>query len=136
MGIDHGVRRIGIALSDATRTLASPLTTLQRRRGKRAPVRAIAALAEEHGVTGFVVGIPSPDDGTDPEWTAEVLRFAQRLERATGLPVALQDEGYSTVEAQSKLREKDGRRAREKERIDAAAATIILQDWLDESSQR
>lgn len=131
MGIDHGVRRIGIAVSDATRTLASPLTTLSRRRGKRPPLAAIVALAEQHEVTGFVVGLPRPGDGTDPAWTAEVREFAAGLQRRSGLPVAFQDEGYSTIEAETRLQEKGGRRSRDKGRIDAAAAAVILQDWLD-----
>ena len=133
MGLDYGSRRIGIAISDPTRTLARPLTALKRRPGKRAPLSVILALAHQHGVGTLVVGLPRPEDGAHHEWTAEVRRFAEALKARAQVPVVLQDEGFSTVEAESRLKAigPPSGKHREKGRIDAAAATIILQDWLD-----
>lgn len=138
MGIDFGARRIGIALSDPTRVLATPLTTLSRRRGKRPPVAAILSLIEEHGVDVIVVGIPQEVDGADPEWTREIREFAAKLATRADLPVHIQDESFSTVEAESKLNSTGPllKRDHVEGRLDAAAASIILQDWLDENAKR
>ncbi len=135
LAIDPGRRRFGVALSDPTRTLASPLTTLVRRTGKRPPIAAIERLVREHGVALVIVGLPDPAEGADLEWVEEIRRFAEKLEQRTGAPVRLFDEAFSSVEAKSRLYE-GGRVARgEKGRVDAAAATIILQDWLDEHAK-
>ena len=85
LAIDPGQRRFGVALSDPTRTLASPLTTLVRRRGKRPPWKALEPLIREHEVQLIVVGLPSEDEGADPDWLEEVRRFAADLEQRTGL---------------------------------------------------
>ena len=132
MAIDPGERRFGIALSDPTRTLARPLTTLVRRRGKRPPVGAIASLVQEHGVKVVIVGLPDEGEGADLHWIEEVRRFAETLRSRTGLPVHLYDEAYSTVEALSRLKEGQRPVREDKGFVDAAAATVILQDWLDE----
>ncbi|MGI9627355.1 MAG: Holliday junction resolvase RuvX [Longimicrobiales bacterium] len=138
MGIDYGVRRIGIAMSDPTRSLATPLTTMLRRRGKRPPIAAIARLVEEHDVHHIVVGIPQEADGASPDWTEEIRAFADKLAERTGRPVETQDESFSTLEAQSKLDSigTSAKRKEQKGRLDAAAASIILQDWLDQHAQR
>ncbi|NNF25672.1 MAG: Holliday junction resolvase RuvX [Gemmatimonadetes bacterium] len=135
LAIDPGVRRFGVALSDPTRTLATPLTTLVRRKGKRAPVAAIEALVREHCVVAVIVGLPDGREGADLAWIDEIRRFAETLRTRTGLPVHLHDESYSTVEALSKLNEAQQTTRGEKGRIDAAAATVILQDWLDEHAK-
>jgi len=136
VALDAGERRIGVAVSDATATLARPLTVLQVARLDGAAVdaaaRAIAALAaEEDGVGGVVVGRPARLDGTPNEMTARVEAFAEALGRRVGVPVALQDERLSSREAEERLalRERDWRVR--KARLDAAAAAVILQDYLD-----
>jgi putative Holliday junction resolvase len=136
VGFDAGERRIGVAVSDASGTLARPLTVLRVTRldagAVEAAASAIAALAaEEDGVVGVVVGRPSRLDGTPNEMTARVEAFAEALGRRAGLPVALHDERLSSREAESRLalRERDWRARRE--RLDAAAAAVILQDYLD-----
>jgi putative Holliday junction resolvase len=141
VGLDAGERRIGVAVSDATATLARPLTVLHvarlDERAVDAAAEAIAQLAaEEDGVAGLVVGRPARLDGTPTEMTARVETFAEALGRATGLVVALQDERLSSREAESRLalRERDWR-AR-KARLDAAAAAVILQDYLDSRGRR
>ena len=136
VGLDAGERRIGVAVSDVTRTLARPLGVL-RSAGLDADAVHVAAgeiarlAQEEDGVASIVVGVPRRLDGTPTDMTRRVERFARALEARTALPVALQDERLSSREAESRLalREKDWR-AR-KERLDAATAAVILQDYLD-----
>jgi putative Holliday junction resolvase len=136
VGLDVGERRIGVAVSDASCTLARPLAVLPATGldGNAVQVAAaeIARLAhEEDGVASIVVGLPRRLDGAPNDMTPRVEQFARRLEARTALPVTLQDERLSSREAESRLalREKDWR-ARKK-RLDAAAAAVILQDYLD-----
>jgi len=136
-GLDVGERRIGVAISDVTRTLARPISVL-RTSGLDgdAVERAVAELerlaAEEDGLASLVVGLPRRLDGSPSEMTPRVEAFAAALGARTALPVVLQDERLTSREAESRLalREKDWR-ARKKQ-LDAAAAAIILQDYLDE----
>jgi putative holliday junction resolvase len=136
VGLDVGARRIGVAISDATRMLARPVGVLQVHGVDAAAVSAAAAevarlAAEEDGVASIVVGFPRRLDGSPNAMTPLVERFAGELRTATGLPVALQDERLSSHEAESRLamREKDWRVR--KKQLDAAAAAVILQDYLD-----
>jgi putative Holliday junction resolvase len=136
VGLDVGERRIGVAISDVSRTLARPLGVLRVTALDDAAVRAaaddIARLAqEEDGVGSIVVGLPRRLDGTNTAMTPRVEAFAARLGERTRLPVVLQDERLSSREAESRLaiREKDWRVR--KRRLDAAAAAVILQDYLD-----
>ncbi len=133
LGIDYGERRVGLALSDETATIASPLPTLKRRRGKRPPVAPVARLVEEHRVSEIVVGLPLTLEGEENEWTREIREFGRKLGQRTGCPVAFQDERMTSVRAERAVRSlglsKDQRE--EKERVDAAAAVLILQAHLD-----
>lgn len=136
VGLDVGERRIGVAVSDVSGTLARPLAVLcpagLETDAVQLAAEEIARLAgEEDGVASVVVGLPRHLDGTPSVMTSRVERFASELATRTALPVALQDERLSSREAESRLalREKDWR-ARKK-RLDAAAAAIILQDYLD-----
>lgn len=136
VGLDLGNRRIGFAVSDATRTLARPVGVLVRPPSDAEAVRLAAdeirrLAAEEDGVRAIVVGLPTRLDGTANEMTARVKTFADALGAATGLPVLLQDERLTSREAESRLalREKDWRERKKK--LDAAAAALILQDYLD-----
>ena len=131
-----GERRIGVAISDATRTLARPLAVLQIARLDAAAVGRAAEeigrlAAEEDGVAAIVVGLPRRLDGSPSNLTAGVQSFATQLGARTGLPVALQDERLTSVEAESRLAERDKDWRSRKKRLDAAAAAIILQDHLD-----
>ena len=135
LGIDYGERRIGLAISDATRTLARPLTTLRLDRSEQAVARVAAEIdrlsSEEDGLAAVVVGLPSRLDGTPSDQTARVAAFVDALKARTSLPVAQIDERLTSHEANLRLsvRERDWKRR--KERLDAAAAAIILQDYLD-----
>ncbi len=136
MGLDVGERRIGVAVSDLTGTLARPLTVLKAAAldadAVEIATQEIARLAaEEDGLAGIVVGLPRRLDGTPTDMTPRVEQFARLLEARTSLPVTLQDERLSSREAESRLaiRDKDWRSR--KKRLDAAAAAVILQDYLD-----
>jgi putative Holliday junction resolvase len=136
VGLDVGERRIGVAISDATRTLARPVTVLQIGRLDAAAVaRAadeIGRLADEDDAIGaIVIGLPRRLDGSPTTLTRSVQTFATQLGARTGLPVAFQDERLTSVEAESRLAERDKDWRSRKKRLDAAAAAIILQDHLD-----
>lgn len=131
-----GERRIGVAISDATRTLARPVAVLQiARLDASAVTRAADEIgrfaAEDDGVTAIVVGLPRRLDGRPTTLTEGVRTFATQLGVRTGLPVAFQDERLTSVEAESRLAEHDKDWRSRKKRLDSAAAAIILQDHLD-----
>lgn len=136
VGLDVGERRIGVAISDATLTLARPVGVLQPASIEADAARLAAAeiarlAAEEDGVASVVVGLPRRLDGSLTELTRRVEAFAAQLGEMTRLPIILQDERLTSREAESRLAltEKDWRTR--KRRLDAAAAAIILQDYLD-----
>lgn len=135
LGVDYGERRIGLAISDPTGTIASPLPTLVRRRGKRPPVEALARIAEENDARALVVGLPLTPEGEESEWTRETRAFAERLAERTALPLEFIDERFTSVQAERAVRglglkKKD---REDKGRVDAAAAVVILQAYLDRS---
>ncbi|MEJ2540703.1 MAG: Holliday junction resolvase RuvX [Gemmatimonadota bacterium] len=133
LGVDYGLKRVGLALSDPTGTLASPLTTLRRRAGRRPPLKAMSEVVESHGVERIVFGLPLPLTGGENEWCAEVRRVGASLAERTGLPVTFVDERFTSVQAERAVRSSGLRRAdrENKARVDAGAATLILQSWLD-----
>ncbi len=128
LGIDHGDVRIGIAMSDETAFLASPLTTVQNGKGA---VDEILALIQEYGVEKIVIGLPLNMDGSCGLATKKVRKFSEKLAKKTEVPILEMDERLTTVTAHHNLREAglDGRQR--KSVVDMAAAQIILQDWLD-----
>jgi putative Holliday junction resolvase len=136
VGLDVGEKRIGVAVSDLTGTLARPVgvvetSGLDRDAVDRASAEIARLAAEEDGVATIVVGLPRHLDGRPSTMTPRVEAFASRLGDRTTLPVHLQDERLSSREAESLLavREKDWRVRKKK--LDAAAAAVILQDFLD-----
>ena len=136
LGIDMGRRRVGVAISDATRTLARPLTTFTVTSPADAVQRvvdeALRLASEEDGLTAIVVGVPSRLDGSATGETAAVAEFMQALAARVSLPVIGGDERLTSREAESRLAvgERDWRERKKK--LDAAAAAIILQDYLDQ----
>ncbi|HEY8484916.1 MAG TPA: Holliday junction resolvase RuvX [Longimicrobiales bacterium] len=133
LGIDYGERRIGLAISDPTATIAQPLPTLLRRRGKRPPVAAIARLAEEHQVDEIVLGLPLTPEGEESDWTQEVRAFGEKLAERTGRPIHFVDERLTSARAERTIRDLGLRRRQrqQKDRVDATAAMLILQTYLD-----
>jgi len=130
LGIDLGSKRIGVALSDPTGTLASPVATVLHRSG-RVDVTRVAALCTEHHVSAVVVGWPRNMDGTSGAAARQAEQFAERLRALTGLPVHLWDERLSTVAAERTLVELGARRRRRREVRDRVAAAVLLQAYLD-----
>lgn len=130
IGIDVGSKTLGLALSDATRSVASALVTLRRSR-LADDLRQLLDLAERHGVGGFVVGLPLNLDGSEGARAQATRAFVRNLAKATPLPVLYWDERLSTVAAERILLEADLSRRRRAEVIDKVAATLILQGALD-----
>lgn len=136
-GLDVGERRIGVAISDPSGVLARPLESVRVNGLGPASVDSLTSLLstlaqDDDGLALVVVGLPRHLDGSANELTAAVEGFAHLLERQLHIPVVFQDERLTSIEAESRLarREKDWRARKRK--LDAAAAAIILQDYLDE----
>ena len=130
IGLDLGTKTIGLALSDVTRTIATPLETI--RRVKFTPdVARLLAIAAEHTICGFVLGLPANLDGSEGPRAQATRGFARNLNRLSPLPILLWDERLSTVAAERTLLEADASRKRRAEVIDKMAAGIILQGALD-----
>ena len=133
LGIDFGERRIGLALSDPTGTLATPLETVVRRPGKRPPLARLEDVARSHGVTQLVVGLPLDLQGGETEWCGAVRQMGDELARRLDVPVTYVDERMTSVLAERTIRSMDlpKNRREEKGLVDAAAAALILQGWLN-----
>jgi putative holliday junction resolvase len=134
LAIDYGERRVGLAISDPTGTIATPAGTIRRRAGKRPPVAEIVRRAEALEARGFVIGLPLDGDGNETPRCAETRLVAAELGKRTGLPVELIDERYSTAAALRAIREMGGSSKGRKEDVDALAATVILQHALRRAS--
>jgi putative holliday junction resolvase len=133
LGIDFGLKRIGLALSDVTGTLASPLTTLVYRAGKRPPLPQVVRIAQEKEVEAVVIGLPLDLQGEETEMCARVREFGDALISRLDVPVDFVDERLTSVQANRAIRA-SGLRKAERERkdlVDAVAAAFILQSWLD-----
>jgi putative Holliday junction resolvase len=138
LAIDVGQRRVGLAISDPTATLARPLAILTVNPDDAVDkvVHEIAQLAaEEDGVSEIVVGRPLRLDGSPDEQTAHVARFVAALQSRTPIPIRVADERLTSREAESRLavNERDWRKR--KKTLDAAAAAIFLQEYLDHKTQ-
>ncbi|MBP7401310.1 MAG: Holliday junction resolvase RuvX [Clostridia bacterium] len=137
MGIDYGDRRIGIALSDETGTLATGLETVRwNGRDMDWAIDRICALAGERGVREIVVGMPRRTDGRAGESQIKAEAFADIIGTRTGLPVILRDERYTTVIASRMMREAGRSQKSRNGIIDQIAATVILQEVLDERRRK
>jgi putative Holliday junction resolvase len=133
LGIDAGERRVGVAMSDELRMLASPVTVLDRRGGLAPVLDALADLARREGATQLVVGLPLNADGSEGPQARRAHDFARVAARVVGLPVEMWDERLSTREAEEVIRAqgRNLRRVRQQGKLDAVAAAAILQDYLD-----
>lgn len=130
LGLDHGERRIGVAVSDELGLTAQPLLTIQHT-NRRNDLRSIGRLLCRHNCAEIVVGWPIHLSGDRSARAVTVEKFAEALRKEFGLPVHLWDERLSTAEAHRHL-DAVGRSARDRKGvIDQIAATLILQSWLD-----
>ena len=136
LGIDVGRRRVGLAISDPSGTLARPLLTLTVTSAGDAVQRVVDEVTrlsgEEDGLAAIVVGVPARLDGSPSDETAVVAEFMKALEARVTVPIAGGDERLTSREAESRLaiEERDWRQRKKK--LDAVAAAIILQDYLDQ----
>jgi putative Holliday junction resolvase len=136
LAIDPGARRLGLALSDASGTLATPWQVIESGGSIDGDVDRLAAIitalrTEDDGLAAIVVGLPLRLDGTPNEQTARARALAVRLETVTGLQIVLQDERLTSREAEQRLALRMMNWRTRKARLDAAAAAVILQDYLD-----
>lgn len=137
VGVDYGIARIGISLSDETKTIASPLTTLKaEKKSEETAVKFLRTL-EEHSllhhytIEAIVVGLPLMMSGKVGFLADEVKFFIGLLKQKTNIPIYPWDERLTTVQAERSLRESSLTRKRRAKIIDSVAAVIILQNYLD-----
>ena len=135
MGLDVGDKRIGIALSDESATIASPTETLQRR-GNRKDIAHLLNLARREMVTRILVGMPYSLDGSSGPQALKVSRFVTTLAAETEIPVTTWDERFTTVDAEIALREAKVSPSARRAKIDRSAAAIILQSYLDDLREK
>jgi putative Holliday junction resolvase len=133
LGVDFGEKRVGLAVSDPTGKIATPLETVQRRAGKRPPLAELERIGKSLGVEHVVVGLPLDLRGEETEWCREVRDVGRKLAERLGVRVSFVDERLSSVRAERAVRDSGLRKheREKKERVDAAAAQLILQAWLD-----
>jgi putative Holliday junction resolvase len=132
LAVDLGTRRVGLAITDPLRMIASPLTNLTFK-GEAPLVRELLRLAAEKDVQRVIIGLPIREDGTEAQGCRQARSLARRLQ-AGGLPAVLWDERYSSREAEAVLREMGLGRRRALGRVDPVAAAIILEDYLRSAS--
>lgn len=130
LGIDYGDARIGLALSDETETLASPIGTYLSQ-SMRKDIDYIAAVAKEYGAERIVLGLPINMDGSFGPRAEKTKSFGTVLERVGGVKVVYKDERLTTVSAEKTLIACNMRREKRKQVIDTLSAQIILQSYLD-----
>jgi len=130
LGLDVGTKTVGLAVSDVTRTVASALHTLKRKKFSL-DAAEILSLAKEREAVGFVIGLPVNFNGSEGPRAQSCRAFARNLAGLTSLPIALWDERLSTAAAERTLIEADASRKRRAEVIDAVAAAYILQGALE-----
>ena len=140
LGIDYGERRIGLALSDATGLLASPWKQVPNDRNPGAAAKRLAAdvrtlQAEDDGLGAIVIGLPRRLSGDDNEQTARVRQFAALLANEVVIPITLQDERLTSHDAEEILAQRERDWRKRKQQLDAMAAALILQDFLDHQSR-
>jgi len=130
LAVDWGERRIGLAVSDPTRMIASPAGFIARRAGKRPPIAKVIERAKELEATAFVLGLPLDENGDELPRAGEVRDVAAKLAQRTGMPVELVDERYTTSAARRAVRQLGGRPGDRPGDVDALAATVLLQHVL------
>jgi putative Holliday junction resolvase len=131
LALDWGDVRIGLAVSDETQLLASPLATVTRRPGKRYPMPALLGHVGDAGAVGLLVGLPLTLEGKEEESAREARAMGELVAGRTGLPVEYWDERMTTARALRSIREQGGSTRGRREDVDALAASVLLQGFLD-----
>ena len=135
LALDWGEIRFGVARSDETQTLSTPLETLTRRAGKRFPMPRFLEIVAEAGAVGIIVGWPIGLDGAEGKNALAARELAAQVTARTGLPVELVDERFTTVTALDAIKEVGGSTRGRKGDVDALAASVLLQGFLDGRKQ-
>ena len=135
LGIDPGSKRIGLAISDRSGTIASPLTVLERTRSRQHDAE-IARIVREEEVEVVVVGLPINMDGSHGASAKAAIADARRLATVVGVPIELHDERRTTVTAERSMRDAGLDGVERRQRVDKVAAAIMLQSWLDGRASR
>lgn len=130
LGVDFGIKRVGLAISDPTGTLCSPLATIQRS-SRAALFDEILEIIHNEAVQIVVVGLPLSLEGEDTLTTRQARNFAESLARRTAIPVQLWDERLTSAQAEEELDMAGVYGKKRKQALDSQAATIILRSWLE-----
>jgi putative Holliday junction resolvase len=132
LAVDWGERRIGLALSDESQILAQPLATLTRRAGKRFPMAQLLEAVKKHNVVSIVVGLPLDESGAEGDAAHAARALADDIKGRVGdLEVTMWDERMTTARVLAAIREMGGTTRGRKEDVDAMAAALLLQHYLD-----
>ncbi|MEX0691404.1 MAG: Holliday junction resolvase RuvX [Gemmatimonadales bacterium] len=131
LALDWGEKRIGVAMSDESQTLAQPLTTLTRRIGKRFPMQQLKAILDLHHPVGIVVGLPLTGEGHEGGAALAARAMGDAIARKSGLPVTYMDERMTSARAHRAITEMGGGLKGRKDDVDQLAATVLLQQYLD-----
>ena len=135
IALDIGDKRIGIALSEPNFSIALPYMTYERKNSERDFIY-LSQLAKDKGAQVIVCGVPYKVDGTDSFQTQKTRRFIEKLKEYTDIPIAEQDERYTTHTAQDLLIGADVRRGKRKQVIDKIAASYILESYLNRQKKQ
>jgi putative Holliday junction resolvase len=130
LGIDFGIKRVGLAVCDPTETLCSPLTTVHRT-SRQALFDEILEIIHNEKIEAVVVGLPLSLDGEDTLTTRQARNFAESLARRTDVPVHLWDERLTSEQAEEELDMAGVYGKKRRQALDSQAATIILRSWLE-----
>jgi len=130
MALDLGEKRIGLALSDESRTLARPFKVLKRS-SRVADYESIKRISEEQGIVLLVIGLPKLLSGEEGDKARWVRDYSAQLSQAVELPIEFWDESFSTKDALESMKQRGISRKHQKKRIDAVASAFILQQYLD-----
>jgi putative Holliday junction resolvase len=133
LGVDFGTVRIGLSLSDPTRTLASPLPFLDNKSPQQV-IAAITALIETHQITGLVIGIPRNMDGTYGPSAHKVRDFIVQIQKSIALPITPIDERLTTAQASKQLSSIGLNQKQLRKKVDSSSASLILQQYLDRNT--
>ena len=131
LAVDYGDARTGLAGCDASETITSPITPQIEEKSMNKVAAAVVQVAAARGAEGIVCGLPKNMDGTEGSRAAKSRRFAQRLANAAGCPVVLWDERRTTVDAHRILFDAGKNAKKRKKTVDAVAASLILENYLD-----
>ena len=130
LGLDFGDKTIGIAVSDKSKTIATPIITIKRK-GILKDIEKLLSILEEYDVGGIILGLPLSLDGNENERTKKVRKFSQEIKKCKDIKIAFYDERYSSDVIYKELRKNSISNAKIKKKIDQMAASYILQGFLD-----